>query len=803
MDSIGTFPNHQIDPREKDYNWIKQYIQAVWNESKGLMGGKLLYFGQSRYAEIRQYGLGKQSINKYKKILGVDEIEDKSWMNISWEVPSFLTKYREIAISKLVQKQFDIQAFAVDPLAKSEEDKYFNEQKVKIMMREKAKELGSELADHPILKPQQGEPEDMEQLQMQMDFGYKHVKALETEQVIQLIQQQNNIDEIRKRTVENLFDFGIGGYTTWIDENGLVKLREVNPENLILSYCSKNDFSDLVHWGEVIEVRLADIAAYFTKAQMDDICTNVAGKYGNPSNYTPTTLAGYNTVWNKFKVLVLDCKFLSWNDTIYKEKIDKAGNPRIEKTKFQNIKFVSNKFNPTKDMDEGDVDDIEDAEIANFNFDESFEKTGEKGQSQPKFSKVTKEVVFKGKLIIGTDYMYDWGIMPNQSRRPSAWAKTALDIQLYSWNFYKMTFGGITERLMPLEDKACLAWYKLQNLSNKLIPYLINVDFNAIEAVNFGKGGTKASPSEIMNFIFSNFVVPYRSTDLLSSNPNYKPVSIEATGQLAAFSQLYDDLNNTIEMMRQISGLNELTDGSTPNAKTLVPVAAAAQESTNNALYLVSFADKQTMLRLSDSIILKAQISIGLGKIEGYVRALGQQTVKFLQISPDIANYEFGIFLEDAPTQAEREALWQDVNVKESQNLLDVSDKITVMSCRNLKQASIVLSYKIKKRREQMQQEQLAIQQKQAQGNMQVAQATEQMKQQTIQLQGQFEIEKINAQMQWQFIIEKMKKASDETSAQIQSEAKVISNQIMAEAKTYSSHIAAEASKQKANQKTN
>jgi hypothetical protein len=199
-----------------------------------------------------------------------------------------------------------------------------------------------------------------------------------------------------------------------------------------------------------------------------------------------------------------------------------------------------------------------------------------KGQAEPVSMPVTKKVVYKCKWLIQTDYMYDWGMSENQIRQPSSWWDTKLNIQLYSWNFYKMRFAGITERLIPLEDKACLAWFRLQNMSNKLIPYLINIDLNALEGVDFGGGGDKMNPTKVMDFIFSNFVVPYRSTDLLSQNPNYKPVSIEASGQLAVFGQLYQELQNTIDMMRQISGLNELTDGSTPNAKTLVPVIILA-----------------------------------------------------------------------------------------------------------------------------------------------------------------------------------------------------------------------------------
>ena len=765
--ATNTYPNQQIDPREKGYDWILQYCKAAWGDSRGYVPNNMLNFGQSKMNEIREYALGRQSTTKYKKLLNVDEQQDKTWLNIDWTAPSFLTKFREIAISKLVQRRYDINAFAVDPIAKSEEDKYFTEMKVKILMREAAQKAGSkELLESPALALQPGEAEDLEQLKMEEQFGYKHVMSMEAEMAANLIMYQNNFDEKRKRTIENLFDFGLGGYTEYIDENGQVKLREINPENMVLSYCAKNDFSDLVHWGEVREVYVGDLAPWFTPEQMNQIVQSVAGRFGNPSNFMYGT--DYSKYWNRFKVLVLDFEFLSWNDYTYKQEVDNRGNVRFGKTKYQDAsKLAVNKEGIIEKM--GTIPSMVDFTM--------------KGQAEPVFMPVTKKVVYKCKWLIQTDYMYDWGMSENQIRKPSSWWDTKLNIQLYSWNFYKMRFAGITERLIPLEDKASLAWFRLQNMSNNLIPYLINIDLNALEGVDFGAGGEKMNPTKVMDFIFSNFVVPYRSTDLLSQNPNYKPVSIEASGQLAVFGQLYQELQNTLDMMRQVSGLNELTDGSTPNAKTLVPVANAAMESTNNALYLLSFADKQLIQALADAIVSKVQIAVKLGKVEGYARALGEETVKFLRINPDISIHEFGIFIQDVPSDFERQQLIQELNIRDSQGLIEPEDKILVMSTKNLKMASMLLAYRIKKRREKLQEFELQKIQEASQGNAMAVQVAEQEKRTTLQTQLEVDIARINAEKQWEYIIQMGKKEKDIQEAEIQKEAKVIAQRIQADSR--------------------
>lgn len=701
---------------------------------------------------------------------------DESWRAIDWTPPAFMCKFREIAISKLLQKQYDIQAFAVDPLAKSDEDAYFNKMKVKVLMREAAQQSGSDLAQLPMLQPQPGEPEDLEQLEMQKQFGYKHVMAMEAENAIQLILQQNDIEEKRRAAVESQVDFGVGGYTTWIDENGMVKFRPVNAEYLGLSYCEKPDFSDLVHWFEVVPTFVGDLAPYYTKDQLDKICELTKGKNGNPLTYVPVT-GFYNQAWNRFKVFVVKMKFLSCNDTVYKEEQDNRGNTRFGKSSYNNKQFLAvNKSGELEDLDD-EVNRV-DEEC--------------KGEATPKYLNSTKKVVYKASWILDTDYMHDFGLQENQNRKLSSWWDTDLDIYIYSWNFYKMQFTGLTERLIPLEDKACMTWFNLQNLANKLIPYLINIDFNAVEAVNFGKGGGKSKPSEIIDFIFSNYVVPYRSTDLLSRNPNYKPVSIEATGQLAAFSQLYEELQHTLEMMRQVSGLNELTDGSTPDQKLLVPVADAAVQSTNNALYLVSNSDKNTIRRLADGIVTKVQIAVKLGKVEGYAKALGNDTINFFKINPDISLHELGIFIEDAPTQGEREMLLQELNMKESQGLITFGDKIYVKSCRNLKQAAMVLDYKIQKRKEEAHQQQMQLVQEQGQQNQQNAIVAAQMQQQTAQMMTELDLIKINAEKQWDWEIEKLKKTFDLQGEQIQVQGRTEGHSIQGHAKLIAERIRGE-----------
>lgn len=784
--SIGSYPNPNIDPRNKNYEWVIQYCRAAYKDSRGWMPFGQTIVGNLKMSEIKMYRMGKQPIDKYKKAFSPDNPTDESWRAVDWTPPAFMSKYVEIAVSKLLQKKFNYSAFAVDPMAKSQEDAIFNQMKVKMLMRQQAQAANSPLANSPVIAQSPNEPQDMEELMMAKNYGYKHEMATETDNAINLVFYQNQYDQIRRYLIDCLYDYGIGGITQCLDENGMVKLRCVNPEYLGLSYCEKSDFSDLIHWFEIVPTWVGDLAPYYDKDQLDKICKSVLSKNGNPNNYIPVT-GLFNPAWNRFKVFVLKIKFLSWNDTVYKEEVDKKSNVRFGKSSYANKQFLS--VNKKGELQ----NDSEEATTTNDNEEILPAITGEqKGSATPKYINSSRKVRYKASWIIDTNFMHDWGLDDNQNRKLSSWWDTDLDIQLYAWNFHKMQFSGITERLIPIEDQACMTWYQLQNLSNKLIPYLINLDMNAIEgAFPYGKSGNKGKPSQIIDFIFSNFVVPFRSTDILSRNPNYKPVSIEATGQLQVFGQLYEKLQTLQMMMQQISGLNELTDGSTPNQDTLVPVANAAIQSTNNAIYLISAAEKSVLLRTADAIIQKVQIAVQIGKVEGYATALGTNMVQFFSINPRMALHEFGIFIDEAPTDEQRAALWQDVSLKESQGLLTVGDKYFIMTCRNLNEAVQILDYKIQKRKDEQQQNQLQMVQQQAMTTQQGQAQLEQLKQQTIQIQLQADLQRLNVQGQWQYITEMMKKQADVHGESIQADARTIGHQIQASAKVEAAQVAA------------
>jgi len=708
MSLTNEFPSHLVDPREKNKEWIMQFAKASWSSFENDTPKEIFYHARYRYEVSKQYAMGNQSINKYRPLMGIDEQSNESWLNIDWSVIPIVPKFRRIALGKLSKVDYNIVATPIDALANDQTEQYFAGAKAKIIMRQEAEKINPELLDLPALQLNPGEAKDLEELEMQMKYTFKHQMSIEAEQGIKLVLEQNEAEKMREKIREDLFDYGVAGYKETIDSNGAIKIRPVNPRNIITNYCKKNDFSDAAYVGEVVEITIADLkqaaGSQFTEEEYEDIAKNVLGRFGNPREW-PSSLSVYNKGYDKFRLRVLDLEFFSVNDLVYESRVDRRGNKIYAKAKYE-----------------------------------------DRNKRKEKFERIAYKVVYKCKWIIDTKYMYDYGLCTDMKRAKSSLMDTKLSYHMYASEFWDMKAYGMMEQLIPIADAIQIAWYRLQNVINQSRPKGIMIEMGALEDIPLGSGGTKLTPLKVLDLYNKTGTLVYRKLDPQGRASNVKPIEELENGLGRDAMNYWQMIQNHIQMIRDITGMNEMTDGSTPDPRTLTTVAKLAAEGTNNSLWGVLSGEKKLLESLSNAIVLRLQDVVAGGKVEGYVRSLGGNTVRFFQMSENVALHEFGIFLEDKPTDEQRMLLLQQVQAGQVNNLLDIEDAITIQNTDNLKVAQQLLAYKIRKRREEEEAKAMRMQQMNAQVQQQSAMAAEQAKQQTLQVEGQVKAQVIQVE---------------------------------------------------------
>lgn len=703
------FPNHAVNPDKKNAQWCMEYAKAAYYQWSNAYPKGVFANNAGDYQKWRMYALGKQPITPYKKWLGVDQLTNNTWLSVDWTVRPIVSQYRDRAISRMMKQDYGIVATPIDMLAQTEVTQYYNEMRVKLAIRDLMLQQNPELASHPMITLQSGEPLDVEELAMRIDMGEQFNRAKDAELAIELGFFENNYTAVRRALYEDLFDYGVAGVKDWLGDDNKAKFRRVNPDSVVVSYCKDATFSDMVHAGELIDVPLVEMATItdkegnlvFTESELQEFASSLAGKFGNPAVIGSTN--GWLKPYDKFKCKVLDMEFFTYNEYSFNDAYDENGNSDFRKADYG------------------------------------------RGKKSSKYKRKKIQFVYKVKWVVGTDKVYDWGMCYDQKRATSTEkkAKTKLSYTFCAYNFYEMKAQSFMERLVPYLDEYQLTVLKIQNWKNRSVPsgWWINLDM--LENVALSKGGAAMQPKELLQMYFETGIMVGRGLDA-GGNPfpgNIQPVIPIENSSMQELAALHQDLLATVMMIEKITGYNDATLGQA-NAKTLVPGYELANQATEDALYPMMYAEESVSLKLAYNVLCRMQQGIKKGGISGYASAINTNTLRFIEVSPEISLREYGIELQKRTTEQEKMWIMQQIQQDIANGLLDVSDAILIINTHNAKQSMQILAYKVKKAKERAQQYELQKMQMQSEGNAQVAQASEQAKMQGRQMEIEAELQK-------------------------------------------------------------
>ena len=764
------YPDQNVPADKKNADWCMQYARAAYNDFTVAFPKGVFYGNNGDYEKFRMYALGKQPANQYKKLLGVDMTTMDTQLVVDWTIRAVVSGYRDKAISRLMKEDYSIVATPVDSQSKTEAEEFYNKIRTKIIMRDILAAQNSELATHPLVSLESNEPMDLEELEMRVMNGEQFNRSMDAEMAIELGFYENNYKAWRRAIYEDLFDYGVAGYREWLGDDNKAKFERINPESVICSYAKDGTFSDCQHAGPVIDVSLVDLACLtnedgtpmFTDEELTEFAGSIAGKYGNPREMGMGTYSGLMKPYDKFKCKVFDIYFYTYNEETFTNTKDANGN----------VKF-------------------------------RMEVSGRGELTNTRYTRKKVKYVYKCKWIIGTDKCYDWGMCYDQKRSVDLKKKalTRLPIQLVAYNFYEMRAQGFMERLIPYIDDYQLTMLKIQNFKNRAVPSGWWIDMDKLENVAKNKGGSNMTTKELLQMFLDSGIVLGRSlTD--SGEPiqgNTQPIIPMQNSIMAELVGFFQDLQNTVMAIEKMTGYNDITSGN-PNPKTLVPGYELANQSTNDALYPLAFAEESLSTRLAEDVLVRMGQGIRKGAISGYAPyngALGTNTLRFIALDGNKIARDFGIMLEKKSTEQEKMWIMQMVQADIAQGFLDTSDAISVIYTHNAKQAVSILAYRVKKQKEIAQKNQLQMIQANNEGSQQAAQVAAQLTAQQKQMDYAHaqELEKIIAQKE--IAIAQMKIESAERIALGQDMAKTSVSETTGQAKIVSTHMASQAAIEK------
>ena len=410
-------------------------------------------------------------------------------------------------------------------------------------------------------------------------------------------------------------------------------------------------------------------------------------------------------------------------------------------------------------------------------------------KSDKKYTKTDYKVVYQGKWIIDSDIFFDCQLATNMKRAKSSLTETTLSYHVVAPQLYQMNTYSLGEQMKPIADQIQMAWYKLQNVMLRARPRGIMIELGALENVPIGRGGKALKPMDVIDLYNQTGNLVYRRLNDEGQASNYKPIEELENGIGNEAVQYFNIITNNIQLLRDILGFNEITDGSTPDPRTLKGVAKYASESTNNSLDYIKRSERNLLERLCYSLTLRIQDAAQMGTIDGFVRALGSNTVQFFKLDPDVSAYECGLIIEQKPTEVEREKLDRRIEQAIQAGQVTLADAMMVENLDNLKYAELLLAYKISKNQEDAQERSMQQQEMNGQIQQQSAQMAAQMQQQTIQMEAQAKMAVIQKEKELESQMLMMKLQMEAQIEQMKMSGKMDMSKIEADSREYIAEI--------------
>ena len=676
------FPSQAVlDVEKASYEYGLQVAKAVEEEWFKKDSGTNKYFvNKDNYHRLRLYARGEQSVQKYKNELSING--DMSYLNLDWRPVPIIPKFVDIVVNGIAERAYELKAYTQDVAGVEKRTKYVEnmiadmENKSFFQQLQGITNINMFNTDEP-----ENLPQNDEELSLHMQLDYKQSIEIAEEEAINNLFALNKYENIKKRIDYDITVIGIGCCKTSFNTAEGVKIEYVDPSNVVHSYSESPYFEDMWYVGEVKNVTISELKKEFPQLTLEDLKEledNKSNKlsYGSREN-TP----------KKESVDVLYFEYKTWQNQVYKIKETATGAKKaIERT---------DEFEPQSPNE--------------------------------RFKKVQRsiEVLYCGVKIVGKDKLLKWTLAENMTRPKSDVTKVQMSYNIVAPRIYRGKIESLVGRMVSFADMIQLTHLKLQQVLSKLVPDGVYLDADGIAEIDLGNG-TNYNPQDALNMYFQTGSVIGRSmTQDGEFNHGKIPIQeLSSSGGNAKIQSLITSYNYYMQMMRDVTGLNEARDGSKPDEYSLVGLQKMAAANSNTAtrhilqggLYLTLKTAEACSLRISDVLQYSNTRS-------SFIQSLGRFNIATLSEIRELHLHDFGVYLDLMPDEEEKQMLENNIQMALQKDQIQLEDAIDVREIKNLKLANQLLKLRRRKKFEQDRQMQMENIEAQTKSNTEAAQA--------------------------------------------------------------------------------
>jgi hypothetical protein len=678
---------------KKEAPWCIAWAEAIY--AKFLCNQSYTSIEQiRRMEELRLYGAGAQPRDKYMDILigGVNENPNREgYYNVDWEIFSPMPAFKRKVMGRLETQDHKIRVSAVDSLSGEERENMMWDNWFESQYGGLVQQIQEMAGIQPMAEPKKYIAESMEELEAFNSVGgFKLKHEIDMEKAIDYTEYVSDFKEIKRKLISDLVDIGCAAYRDFIDVDGVEKYEYVDFARLIVDYDRENSFKKSRFWGYLKFYTISEVRSWrpdLPEKQLMSLARTFANRLGNPIwtwdfqnvvDYRDPIANAY--IYDNYRVAVLLCE---WQSIDYNYKT-------LRKTKYGTEIYAKSEH-------------------------------GQVLNSDKKKTKVT---------TVPNIYFCDWIVGTNETLRhgqqydiPRSGKKRTPRLSLHA---YALPGKSIVESGRNNLDQIQLAFLKLQNALAMASPAGLEIEITALNNINLGDGELK--PIDLINLKRATGDVVYRATTHAGkyNAPAGKPIGRSEGGIGGLLNEIVQIFEINFQFLSELTGIDRVSAVAQKSGESTATEAKLSVAATSDSVQPVyaAYTTLKEMGAKNACDRIQIQIKYGDG-YDVYYPIMGKSSMEMFKISKESADRVYGLKVEALPSnefkniilQAATEALKPG---KDGENI-SYADYLMIVGMIDkgmLKQAQMVLSFRLEKRKKQalqLQRENITLQAQQTQ----------------------------------------------------------------------------------------
>lgn len=561
------------------------------------MGGNTGYFflRNVRYKKNRDMANGRVNIRaKFGDLL--DFNGKTNFVNLLWKAPLIVNTIITKLVGGWMGRNEKIVVKAIDPL--SVKDKQDNYEQAEFVMNHQAQL--QQLQDQtgvPMIPPDQFVPEDKEDLETWFTQSLRLPEEILYEEGTNDIFETNGwFGVLKEKLLHDSAETGFVGTYTWMDEQGVIHVDWVKPENAIYTFSEYPDFRDTTMRGQVKAMKISTLRRKYGKEFGGKLTEEQIWEIAQQTK--DYQLMDKITWLNEWSACIMR-PYDEWNfDVLDFEVKSLDSDPYTIVTTKKNKSTLVRKGQPAKPADNEEY-----VEDKNWN-------------------------IYRGVYARSAQVMLEWGLKTNMIRPqdPKEIGNAEFSYSFYMYQNNDMRNIAIPEKVEEPVDQMTIARLKIQQLVAKMAPAGYAIDVDALQELDLGLA-SMTKPIEQQKIHEQTGRLYYRGRDA-EGNQIHAPITeLANSGFLAQMQGLITLYNYHFQVLK-----DELGEDPNIGSQALKPRVtsdnveqslAQSDNATNycyNAyLYVMEDTSRKVACLLKNSVTYGASV---------YRHIIGQEDVK-------------------------------------------------------------------------------------------------------------------------------------------------------------------------------